>query len=173
MGVSQKVKQQRSICEFLFCLKNEAQTRTEKELRAQLGERAVPKSALFSFIERPQGVPLFRVPKDSIWDGPRGGRSVIFDSRTCACRVSVSPGEGFRVTPPLQEGANIQSPISSKKKLALGHGGVPLSLDRMHLHLCVSWGRFVGRSMMMITDLVPPSASLPSSPKSVIVKKSS
>ena len=60
MGVSQKVKQQRSICEFLFCLKNEAQTRTEKELRAQLGERAVPKSALFSFIERPQGVPLFR-----------------------------------------------------------------------------------------------------------------
>ena len=60
MGVSQKVKQQRSICEFLFCFKNEAQTRTEKELRAQLGERAVPKSALFSFIERPQGVPLFR-----------------------------------------------------------------------------------------------------------------
>ena len=61
MGVSQKVKQQRSICEFLFCFKNEAQTRTEKELRAQLDERAVPKSALFSFIERPQGVPLFRV----------------------------------------------------------------------------------------------------------------
>jgi hypothetical protein len=98
MGVSQKVKQQRSICEFLFCFKNEAQTRTEKELRAQLDERAVPKSALFSFIERPQGVPLFRVPKDSIWDGPRGGRSVIFDSRTCACRVSVSPGEGFRLS---------------------------------------------------------------------------
>ena len=60
MEVSQKVKQQRSICGFLFCFKNEAQTRTEKELRAQLGERAVPKSALFSFIERPQGVPLFR-----------------------------------------------------------------------------------------------------------------
>ena len=82
------------------------------------------------------------VPKDSIWDGPRGGRSVIFDSRTCACRVSVSPGEGFRLSshfeasfPPSKKAQiyNLQS--HKKKKLALGHGGVPLSLDRMHLHL--------------------------------------
>ena len=121
MEVSQKVKQQRSICEFLFCFKNEAQTRTEKELRAQLDERAVPKSALFSFIERPQGVPLFRVFQKIQFGTDRAAGVLLYLTPGPACRVSVSPGEGFRLSshfeasfPPSkkEEGANIQSQIS-------------------------------------------------------------
>ena len=54
-------------------------------------------------------------------------------------RRRLSTFESFRgLFPPLQEGRRRKYTISNlinKKKLALGHGGVPLSLDRMHLHL--------------------------------------
>ena len=77
MEASQKVKQQRSICEFLFCLKMKPRRAQRRSFELSLASELCPNPRSFRLLNAPRA---FRcsVPQDSIWEGPRGGRPVLF-----------------------------------------------------------------------------------------------